>query len=146
MNDKLDIKPLISTRNFLAEIIQNAKNDYEKVGAIQAFEVSFELTKNVIRKILLLRAQEAPITPKEIFRLAALEGLIEILTSLPKFLQELNLLITKLKELPECYTKGTARQLSDLDLCYQEFIPDFLVYQIEEEFKESDLPFRVELI
>ena len=42
--------------------------------------------------------------------------------------------------------KGTARQLSDLDLCYQEFIPDFLVYQIEEEFKESDLPFRVELI
>jgi Nucleotidyltransferase substrate binding protein like len=76
MNDKLDIKPLISTRNFLAEIIQNAKNDYEKAGAIQAFEVSFELTKNVIRKILLLRAQEAPITPKEIFRLAALEGLI----------------------------------------------------------------------
>ena len=130
MNDKLDIKPLISTRNFLAEIIQNAKNDYEKAGAIQAFEVSFELTKNVIRKILLLRAQEAPITPKEIFRLAALEGLIvdaeiwfefakkrnltshtydgktaeEILTSLPKFLQELNLLITKLKELPECYS------------------------------------------
>ena len=43
-------------------------------------------------------------------------------------------------------TKGTARQLSDLDLCYQEFIPDFLVYQIEEEFKESDLPFMVELV
>ena len=42
--------------------------------------------------------------------------------------------------------KGTARKFSDLDLCYQEFIPDFLVYQIEEEFKESDLPFRVELI
>ena len=77
MKDKLDIKPLISTRNFLAEVIQNAKNDYEKAGAIQAFEVSFELAKNIMRKVLLLRAQETPITPKEIFRLATLEGLID---------------------------------------------------------------------
>lgn len=76
MNNRLDIKPLISTRNFLAEILQNAQNDYEKAGTIQAFEVSYELAKNMIRKILLLRAQETPITPKEIFRLAALEGLI----------------------------------------------------------------------
>jgi Nucleotidyltransferase substrate binding protein like len=73
---KLDIKPLISTRSFLAEIIQNARNDYEKAGAIQAFEVSYELAKNTIRKVLVMRAQETPVTPKEVFRLAALEGLI----------------------------------------------------------------------
>ena len=42
--------------------------------------------------------------------------------------------------------KGTARQLSDLDLCYQENLSDALVFQIEEEFKESDLPFVVELV
>lgn len=128
MNNRLDIKPLISTRNFLAEILQNAQNDYEKAGTIQAFEVSYELAKNMIRKILLLRAQETPITPKEIFRLAALEGLIsdaeiwfdfakkrnltshtydgktteEILTSLPNFLYHLDLLIAKLKSLSEC--------------------------------------------
>ena len=126
---KLNLKPLISTRNFLAEIIQNAHNDYEKAGAIQAFEVCYELTKNTIRKVLLLRAQEAPISPKEIFRLAGLEGLIpdaeiwfefakkrnktshtydgevaeEILQSLPNFLHYLDLLIAKLKEIPECY-------------------------------------------
>jgi hypothetical protein len=76
LNKKLNIKPLISTRNFLAEIIQNARSEYEKAGAIQAFEVSYELAKNIIRKVLLLRAQEVHITPKEIFRLAALEGLI----------------------------------------------------------------------
>ena len=73
--DRLNIQPLISTRNFLAEIIKNARNDYEKAGAIQAFEVCYELAKNTIRKILLLRAQEVHITPKEIFRLAGLEGL-----------------------------------------------------------------------
>ena len=125
---KINIQSLISTRNFLAEILQNARTDYEKAGAIQAFEVCYELAKNTIRKVLLLRAQEVHITPKEIFRLAALEGLIpdaeiwfefakkrnqtshtyngeiaiEILTSLPKFLSELDLLIKKLKELPEC--------------------------------------------
>ena len=126
--DRLNIQPLISTRNFLAEIIKNARNDYEKAGAIQAFEVCYELAKNTIRKILLLRAQEVHITPKEIFRLAGLEGLSpdaevwfefakkrnktshaydgevasEILTSLPNFLYHLDLLISKLKELPEC--------------------------------------------
>jgi hypothetical protein len=79
---------------------------------------------------LLLRAQEVPISPKEIFRLAGLEGLIpkaeiwfefaqkrnktshtydgaiaqEIINSLPDFLTQLDLLIAKLKTIPECYT------------------------------------------
>ena len=75
-SSRLDINPLISTRNFLAEIIQNAHNDYERAGAIQSFEVCYELAKNTMRKIFLLRAQEVHITPKEIFRLAVLEGLI----------------------------------------------------------------------
>ncbi|MEG7978772.1 MAG: nucleotidyltransferase domain-containing protein [Mollicutes bacterium UO1] len=42
--------------------------------------------------------------------------------------------------------KGTARKLSDLDICYFEDIPDAVAYQIEEVFKESDLPFIVELV
>ena len=42
--------------------------------------------------------------------------------------------------------KGNARNLSDLDLCYQENIPDAVAFLIEEEFKESDLPFMVELV
>lgn len=43
-------------------------------------------------------------------------------------------------------TKGTARKLSDLDICYQENIPDSKIFLIEDEFKESDLPFMVELV
>ena len=42
--------------------------------------------------------------------------------------------------------KATARKLSDLDICYQENISDAVAFQIEEEFKESDLPFSVELV
>ncbi|CAG8513978.1 11724_t:CDS:2 [Racocetra fulgida] len=41
--------------------------------------------------------------------------------------------------------KGTARQYSDLDLCFQEEIPSYILVEIEEELEESDLPFTVEL-
>lgn len=42
--------------------------------------------------------------------------------------------------------KGTARKFSDLDLCYQEEIPQEIVCQIKGELEESDLPFFVELV
>jgi uncharacterized protein len=42
--------------------------------------------------------------------------------------------------------KGIARKFSDLDLCYQENIPDSLVFEIKDEFTESNLPFIVELV
>ncbi|KLL01846.1 MAG: hypothetical protein MRERC_7c074 [Mycoplasmataceae bacterium RC_NB112A] len=37
--------------------------------------------------------------------------------------------------------KGTAREFSDLDLCYQEDIPSEIIYQIKEELEKSDLLF-----
>ena len=42
--------------------------------------------------------------------------------------------------------KGTARKYSDLDLCYQENIPISITRKIKEEFEESILPFRVEIV
>jgi predicted nucleotidyltransferase len=42
--------------------------------------------------------------------------------------------------------RGTSRQFSDLDLCYQEEIPSEIIYQLQEELEESDLPFFVELV
>ena len=42
--------------------------------------------------------------------------------------------------------KGTARKFSDLDLCYQEEIPSYVLIEIENELEESDLPFIVELV
>jgi len=42
--------------------------------------------------------------------------------------------------------KGTSRKHSDLDLCYLENIPDSLVFEIKDEFTESNLPFIVELV
>ena len=41
---KVNYTPLIKARNFLADIIQNAKNDYEKTGVVKAFEFCYELS------------------------------------------------------------------------------------------------------
>lgn len=42
--------------------------------------------------------------------------------------------------------KGTAKLYSDLDLCYMEPIEPSYLYSLEEQFEESDLPFKVDII
>ena len=42
--------------------------------------------------------------------------------------------------------KGTYKPYSDLDLCYQEAIPDVIIAEIEDKFEKSDLPFKVDLV
>jgi hypothetical protein len=41
---QIEIKQLISTRNFLEKAIKEAKSELEIAGTIQAFEVCYELT------------------------------------------------------------------------------------------------------
>ena len=42
--------------------------------------------------------------------------------------------------------KGKAEKYSDLDLCYQDQIPLNILSRISEDFEESDLPFKVDLV
>ncbi|GJM06943.1 MAG: nucleotidyltransferase [marine bacterium B5-7] len=42
--------------------------------------------------------------------------------------------------------KGTAKRLSDLDLCYKIPVKLSEITQIREAFEESDLPFEVDII
>ncbi|MCE8159082.1 MAG: nucleotidyltransferase substrate binding protein [Candidatus Moeniiplasma glomeromycotorum] len=124
LNGKLDIEPLISARNFLQKALQEAKTELEIAGAIQAFEVCYELAWKTCRKILSLRGTHV-YTSKEVFRIAGLEGLIpnaetwfdyvekrnitvheyyekimgEVYPILPHFLKNLDLLIKNLKKL-----------------------------------------------
>ena len=43
-------------------------------------------------------------------------------------------------------TKGTQKRLSDLDLCFKEPIPFNVQGHIDEDFEESDLPFKVDVL
>lgn len=42
--------------------------------------------------------------------------------------------------------KGRQRKFSDLDLCSTDHIPLNVYGQIEEDFEESDLPFKVDIV
>lgn len=39
-----------------------------------------------------------------------------------------------------------AKKFSDLDLCIKERVPDAVLAHIEEDFDESDLPFKIEVV
>lgn len=42
--------------------------------------------------------------------------------------------------------KGTEKRFSDLDLCYKENIPSVTISKLEEDFEESNLPFKVDIV
>lgn len=42
--------------------------------------------------------------------------------------------------------KGEVSRISDLDLCYQDNIPNLVISELREELRESDLPFEVDLV
>ena len=75
LENSLDIQPLISTRDFLSEALDKAQNKFEIAGAIQAFEVCYEITWKTLKKILSLNSIEV-IGARDVFRLAAQKGLI----------------------------------------------------------------------
>ncbi|CAG8576920.1 3639_t:CDS:2, partial [Scutellospora calospora] len=124
--ENLDIEPLINARKFLKKALQEAETELEIAGAIKAFELRYIDV----------------FSPKETFRVAELEGLIpnaeivyDILSKHPYQFYAYGSRV-----------KGTTHRTSDLDLCYQEDIPDSLVFEIKDEFTESNLPFIVELV
>ena len=124
LNGQLDIEPLIKTRNFLKNALQEAETELEIAGTIQAFEVCYELAYKTCRKIVTLRGTSV-YTAKEVFRIAGLDGLIsdaenwldyvdkrkitvheyyeqmmeKVYPVLPRFLKDLDLLIKNLKKL-----------------------------------------------
>lgn len=42
--------------------------------------------------------------------------------------------------------KGTQKRLSDLDLCFIDSIPGNIQAHIDEDFENSDLPFKVDMV
>jgi nucleotidyltransferase substrate binding protein (TIGR01987 family) len=108
----------------LSEALDVAHNKFEIAGAIQAFEVCYEITWKTLKKILSLNSIEV-IGARDVFRLTAQKGLIadhkpwfdyqnkrnitvheyydeiekKVYPILPSFLQDLDKLIEKLKQL-----------------------------------------------
>ncbi len=79
MNDKVienvNIEPLLKAFSKFEQFRFNISTEQEKAGTIQAFEYCFELVWKIMKRLLQERGKIAN-SPKETFRMAALEGFI----------------------------------------------------------------------
>jgi predicted nucleotidyltransferase len=41
---------------------------------------------------------------------------------------------------------GSQKRLSDLDICFMDTIPSNVLFHIREDFEESNIPFKVDLV
>lgn len=76
LNDEIDISPLLKAKAMLDNAIEVASSELEKTGAIQCFEYCYELSWKTMKRILKHRGVELA-SPREVFREAALNGLID---------------------------------------------------------------------
>lgn len=122
--DKIIITPLLRAQKTLESALQEAESDLERDGAIQRFEYTYELIWKILKKILSFKGVNVN-SPRDVFREAAKQGLIEdpkiwfefikkrnltvhtyneddaeeIFECLPKFRDELSKVIEKIKKL-----------------------------------------------
>ena len=86
----LNIDPILKAQSFLKMGIEKARSELEKAGAIQAFEICYELSWKTMKRILSYRGIEAN-SPREVFRLAAQEKLIDEIDIWFDFIEKRNL-------------------------------------------------------
>lgn len=88
----IDIAPLLKAQKFLDQSIQEAQSQLEKAGTIQAFEFCYELAWKIMKRILAYRGIQMA-SPREVFRAAALEKLIDDPEIWFAFIQQKNLTV-----------------------------------------------------
>jgi len=113
---KVNYTSLVKARNFLAEILQNAKNDYEKTGVVKSFEFCYELSWRIAKKVLAFHGIEVD-NARDVFREAVK---LKLITSAEKwfaYLEKRNITVhTYRKEILDDLFSNTAKEfLLDLD-------------------------------
>lgn len=113
---QVNYSPLVQARNFLAEIVQNARNDYEKAGTIKAFEFCYELSWRVMRKVLTFHGIDTD-NARDVFRETAKLKLITGAEVWFSYLDKRNITVhTYRKEiLDSLFFSITKEFLQDLD-------------------------------
>lgn len=74
--DGIDFTSLLRARANFEAFRCDMITDRDKAGAIQAFEYTYELAWKMMRKVLIARGQEHN-SPREVFRVAGIEKLIQ---------------------------------------------------------------------
>ncbi len=73
--EETNIEPLLKAFGKFEKFRMHSTTEQEKAGTIQAFEYCFELSWKIMKRLLEKRGKVAN-SPRETFRMAALEGFI----------------------------------------------------------------------
>lgn len=95
--DEINIEPLVKAFSKFEIFRQNLETEQNKAGAIQAFEYCFELAWKIMKRFLEARGKIAN-SPREAFRMSALEGFIDDPELWFEFLKKRNLTVHSYEE------------------------------------------------
>jgi len=135
--DTINIEPLVKAIKKFELFRQNLKTEQEQAGAIQAFEYCFELSWKIMQRLLGVRGKVAN-SPKEAFRMAALEGFIKDPELWFDFLKKRNLTEYTYEEKE---AQEVISVLSDFSQELQTFLKNII-----KDFEESNLPYKVDIV
>lgn len=135
--DTVNIEPFLKAIKKFELFRQNLTTEQEQAGAIQAFEYSFELSWKTMQKLLGVRGKVAN-SPKEAFRMAALEGFIKDPELWFDFLKKRNLT-------EHTYEEKEAQKVISVLFDFSQELQTFLK-NIIKDFEESDLPYKVDIV
>ncbi len=124
--DKIDFRAFNKAYSSLDEGVTQAKTDLEKAGAIQRFEYSYELSWKFLKRVLAYRGISLN-SPREVFRKAFQEQLIEDPKKWFKFLNYRNLTV-------HTYNENTAEEIFAI-------LPEFKneMYKLKKKFESLSL-------
>ena len=97
INDDIQITPLLKAFKKFEDFRQNDKTEQERAGTIKAFEYCYELAWKIMKRLLAARGREAH-SPREVFRLAALENFIDDPELWFEFIKKRNLTVYTYQE------------------------------------------------
>lgn len=95
--ENVNIEPLLKAFRKFEAFRLNTKTEQEKAGAIQSFEYCFELVWKAMKRLLNERGKVVN-SPKEAFRMAALEGFIDDPELWFEFLKKRNITVHTYEE------------------------------------------------
>lgn len=76
LSQEIQTRPFLKAFQKFEQFRKNLATEQEQAGAIQAFEYCFELIWKLMKRLLQERGKIAN-SPKEVFRMSALEGFID---------------------------------------------------------------------
>lgn len=114
--EQIDIEPLLKAEATFRHFLAAAVTDQEKTGAIKAFEICYELAWKLMKRILQYRGIDVA-SPREVFRQAGVNHLIEDVEAWLEFLQVRNMTV-------HTYNENVLHDIFD-------FLPQFSVALIK---------------